>query len=119
MEKSKHTPGKWEIKELGGDEKAYTVYSDKSDKNHIAEVNRLHHFGAHQNLYDAESAIETKANANLIASAPRMLASLKLAVKHASLVRGYANIKPDSLQEGCLNELINNCNAIINKAEGK
>ena len=77
----KYTKGKWKVKELGGNAKAYTVYSEESDKNHIAEVNRLHHFGAHQKLYNVESAIETKANANLIASAPELLEVLKEYVK--------------------------------------
>ena len=115
MEKSKHTPGKWEIKELGGDEKAYTVYSDKSDKNHIAEVNRLHHFGAHQNLYDTESAIETKANASLIASAPEMLEMLK-ELQDVFKMKDSLTQAPGTSMGTIINDKLDN---LITKAEGK
>jgi len=104
---SKHTQGKYTIHPTPSlSASGFTIIkqSDGEDTYHIAEV------------YGSDK--EAQNLATLFASAPEMLKSLGLAVEEAKVVRGYSNIKPDSLQEQTLNNLINRCSSLIAKAEG-
>ena len=99
----KHTNGKWEPCKYG---------TRPNLKNAVVVWHEDHHTPIAKCVGD-----KSQANANLIANAPEMLAMLKETIDNAETVRGYANIKPDSLQEQILNNIINRCGYLIAKAE--
>ena len=67
VEMSKYTKGKWEVdKQSGG------VSYIRCNKDYLATINT-----AYDGKNNTQKEIESKANANLIASAPEMLEALK------------------------------------------